>query len=529
MTRSTAARPDLLIGGDGKDFVNGGANSNETFAGEDDDFVIAGEGLDSVFGGGGNDWAEGGDGPDLLIGDSSNLFFLDDSQRPGHDVLVGQGGDDDYDMEGGDDVGIAGPGVKKMTRASGYDWEIGVYDPQPQDADLDLPIAPLDILQVGVRDRCQRSGSPLRWRPQRRTPWRRPDPRKPWAAAASLAVMSSSTSPAWTVSPGLRPARTILAHPRGGDHGQLSESKECPALNGPMVWGEGNILLGGGGNDVLEGRGGNDILDGDSFLNVRLSVRTDPNNPASEIGSATSMNAPYQRNSAGELVGNSLQQAVFTGAVDPGNVIIVREILTSAEGTDTAVFSDVESSYTITTTGGDGTMGSPGSVTTVLHNNGEDGTDTLHNIEHLIFGSGTNDGDDDGQAAEENAEDGQAGEDNKENREVITGASKSSPGMARSRWLPHPRRVARARGRAGTGTARTRGSPDPGPGGFAIRIVDPAGAQVGEIVNTELGGPRTVVRGFGQRDRLPRPSCTYHRRQRTFVFRLRRDRNPPLP
>ena len=44
-----------------------------------------------------------------MQGDSGNLFFLDDSQKPGSDILVGQGGDDDYDMEGGNDIGVAGP------------------------------------------------------------------------------------------------------------------------------------------------------------------------------------------------------------------------------------------------------------------------------------------------------------------------------------------------------------------------------------------------------------------------------------
>ena len=50
-------------------------------------------------------------------------------------------------------------------------------------------------------------------------------------------------------------------------------------LTGEFVWGEGNILLGGAGSDTLEGRGGDDIIDGDRFLNVRLSVRTDPADP----------------------------------------------------------------------------------------------------------------------------------------------------------------------------------------------------------------------------------------------------------
>ena len=41
----------------------------------------------------------------------------------------------------------------------------------------------------------------------------------------------------------------------------------------------GNIIIGGNGSDILEGRGGDDILDGDKWLNVRLSVRTDPADP----------------------------------------------------------------------------------------------------------------------------------------------------------------------------------------------------------------------------------------------------------
>ena len=61
---------------------------------------------------------------------------------------------------------------------------------------------------------------------------------------------------------------------------------KCP-LSGAF-WGAGNILLGGGGSDTLEGRGGDDIIDGDAYVSVRLSVRTDPDDPASEIGSAAS-------------------------------------------------------------------------------------------------------------------------------------------------------------------------------------------------------------------------------------------------
>ena len=53
--------------------------------------------------------------------------------------------------------------------------------------------------------------------------------------------------------------------------------------------GAGNILLGGGGSDRIEGRGADDIIDGDTYMNVRLSVRTDVNDPATEIGTTPSL------------------------------------------------------------------------------------------------------------------------------------------------------------------------------------------------------------------------------------------------
>lgn len=101
-------------------------------------------------------------------------------------------------------------------------------------------------------------------------------------------------------------------------------------LEGP-VWGEGNILLGGSGNDQLEGRGANDILDGDRYLSVRISVRAgiDANGNATgaEIGSTDLMEHAFQ-------VGNpmTLQQAVFARIVNPGQLVIVRELLNDAPG-----------------------------------------------------------------------------------------------------------------------------------------------------------------------------------------------------
>ncbi|GAA1270042.1 hypothetical protein GCM10009589_24700 [Arthrobacter pascens] len=367
---------DIIMAGDGKDFTNGGPNINETFSGEGDDFAIAGQGEDAVFGDGGNDWMEGGDEPDLLIGDSSNLFFLDDSQKPGHDVQAGQGGDDDYDMEGGDDIGLAGPGIEKVAGGSGYDWEIGVADPQPQDADLDLQILPLDILQTGVRDRYNEvealSGGPFDDK-------LRGDDVIP-ADVGGAGFIGCNVLDEHGVNRIAGLSDLIPAEARTtpiADVIAASASQDCPILDqseNATAWGEGNILLGGGGNDIIEGRGGNDIIDGDRYLNVRLSVKNDAGDV---IGSATGMTTQYLRNEAGALTGPTLQADVFAGKVDPGNIETVREILSVSGGTDKAVFSDIAANYTVTEENG---------VTTVTHNNaGPDGTDTLRNIETLIF------------------------------------------------------------------------------------------------------------------------------------------------
>jgi hypothetical protein len=169
------------------------------------------------------------------------------------------------------------------------------------------------------------------------------------------------------------------------------------------VWGAGDILLGGLGSDTITGRGADDIMDGDRSLQVRISVRTDPANPATQIGSADLMEHQYLRDAAGNLTGPTLQAAVFAGTVDPGNLVAVREIIAPAAGPgdcgatvpvncDTAEFSGPRASYTIavaasaapnTTNNRGGTLSS----VRVTDNRAvrPDGIDTLRNFEQLSF------------------------------------------------------------------------------------------------------------------------------------------------
>ncbi|MGJ0515397.1 MAG: choice-of-anchor D domain-containing protein [Methylomicrobium sp.] len=381
---------DIIIGGDGKDFINGGGNINETFAGPGDDFVIAGQGEDAVFGDGGNDWEEGGDMPDLLIGDSSTLFF-NDFNRPGHDILIGQGGDDDYDMEGGDDIGVAGPGVEKVAGAAGYDWEIGLGDPQPQNADLSLLIVNTPPLNE-TRDRYNEIEALSGWKFNDILRGDSVIPSQVGGGgfigcdALDAAGVARITNLNQLVTPAMRTVDAQAVIDR-------SVTNYCE-LTG-LVWGEGNILIGGEGSDQLEGRGGNDILDGDRYLNVRLSVLTQ----GIEIGSTDLMEnkaviGSFGPNTTPDM---TLQQAVFAGLVDPGNIVAVREILTPTVpapdcgaatplNCDTALFSKPQVNYSIT-------LNADGSVTVTDTNGGgggggvtaDDGTDILWNIEQISF------------------------------------------------------------------------------------------------------------------------------------------------
>jgi Ca2+-binding RTX toxin-like protein len=402
---------DIVMGGEGKDFTNGGANANETFGGEGDDFIMLGQSLDAAFGDSGDDYQEGGDQPDLMQGDSGNLFFLDDSQKPGHDILIGQGGDDDYDEEGGDDIGVAGPGVEKVASSSGFDWEIGQGDPQPQDADLALPLTPLDILQVGVRDKFNETEALSGWKLDDIL---RGDDIVPSAAGGGgfmgcNVLDQQGLDRIAGLDALVPPLNTSLASVIAA-----SASNDCPTLTGnpatTQVWGDGNVLLGGAGSDLIEGRGAADIIDGDRYLSVRLSVR---NGAGTEIGSASiegpgqsAMTSRYLHvggGPTGALIAGSptLMEDVFAGKVNPGNIVAVREVVTPSAGEttgniDTALFSDVRANYSCTV----GAVTSPcgtvstgnNTIMTVTHTaagggggGNDDGTDTLRNIEKLQF------------------------------------------------------------------------------------------------------------------------------------------------
>ena len=391
---------DILMGGDGNDFTNGGANSNEHFLGEGNDFAIGGQGLDVVFGDGGDDWIEGGDMPDLLIGDSSTLFF-DDHNLPGHDVTNGQGGDDDFDTEGGDDIMVAGPGVEKNAGAAGFDWSIGLNDPQPQIADLNLVILEEGQPVIEVRDRFNEVEALSGW--NLNDTLRGTDLAPAGVGGAGFIGCDALDQDGLDRISGLDP----LVPPLATDPAAIiAAATTSYCLLSGNVWGDGNILIGGAGSDLIEGRGADDIIDGDRYMNVRLSLRVGPNGSGAEIGSTDLMeHAALSGNFGAGTTGMTLQQAVFAGLVDPGNIVIVREILTptvpasdcaavAPVNCDTALFTGPRADYDITVVGdamivdharGAGAGGGGGGG----GGGGDNGTDTVRNVERFQFADQT--------------------------------------------------------------------------------------------------------------------------------------------
>ena len=167
------------------------------------------------------------------------------------------------------------------------------------------------------------------------------------------------------------------------------------------------------------------------------------------------MASRYLRDGAGALTGPTLQEAVFAGTVDPGNIVAVREILTGSGGSDRAVFTGPQADYTVTTTPAGATLGSAGSTTTVVDNVGADGTDTVRNIELLQFSD----------TVAPNA--------------PVIGTATAAAGQATVNWMAPT---------VGTASA------------FSVKVLDvttnPAGVQVGALRTAPAGATSLVVTGL---------------------------------
>jgi Ca2+-binding RTX toxin-like protein len=337
---------DLVIADEGNDFIVLGADLlDETFLGLGNDYVLGSKTTEQSMGGEGDDWIEIGAWTGA-IGDNFDDQFAADSVK-GHDVFRGDGGFDEFIGEGGDDIWIGTLGRGKFDGMSGFDW--ATYKDYQFGANADLTRQHFDALPL-------------------------PPPNSALDEYSFVEGVSGSAFNDQIFGDDGTAADVALRGFRGSvltaEGIALIAGLQDVVGAGVTSFDAGNILLGGAGSDEITGRGGNDIIDGDKWLNVRVGVFQNvgvDGGTGAEIDSANSLK---------ELV-----TEIFNGTYNPGQLRIVREIITETANSDidVAVFSDLRANYDITYNA-DGTV-------TVNHARGTaiEGVDTLRNMEQMRF------------------------------------------------------------------------------------------------------------------------------------------------
>ncbi|SFQ30815.1 peroxidase family protein, partial [Pseudomonas borbori] len=351
---------NLIIGGRGNDFIVTGEDISEVIAGEGDDFILGSRFNVQMAGNEGNDWIEIGS-QDGAPGDNFDPFGND--AIIGHDVFLGDSGFDEMIGEGGDDIMVGSGGPDKMKAMSGFDWatfkdsRYGVSADFFANAFNETPLSPsIAAITTKFAQVEGLSGSAF-------ADFLRGDHADAAEIANAGAYGSVLTNNHIDLISGLR---DFLGSAAAGPDGILGNADD--------QFGAGNIILGGDGSDLIEGRGGDDLIDGDIWLNVRISVRLNVNDAGSEIASYTSM--------------KQMIPLMLDGTYNPGQLVIVRELMEGNGGFDTAMFTGNIEDYIITRdTRGTADVSDDIFTVTDTFIDG-DGSDRLTNIERLQFNDG---------------------------------------------------------------------------------------------------------------------------------------------
>ena len=328
---------NLIIGGFGNDFIVTGEDASEAIGGQGNDFILGSKANEQDMGNEGDDWIEKGTS-DGAPGD--NFDPLGNDPIIGNDVFIGGNENDKFNGEGGDDIMVGSLGFgDRYIGGSGYDW--ATFKGLAQGVTADFSDRFFDVPPV------------------------------PGSGASALVrfdIMEGLSGSAH--GDFLRgDSETSATLPTNGANGSvltnisLINGLSSLLAAGATFYDGGNIILGGSGSDLIEGRGGDDILDGDKWLNVRISVRANSDGTGPEIASYDSM--------------EPMVPLMLNGTYNPGQLVIVREILNGTDSYDTAVFSGVATDYSVVVDGN--------SVIVTDLVDGRDGVDRLTGIERLQF------------------------------------------------------------------------------------------------------------------------------------------------
>jgi Ca2+-binding RTX toxin-like protein len=366
----TSARGlDLIFGEQGSDYIVLGQDASEAFGGTESDFILGGAGGDFLLGNEGDDWIEGGAGFDTLAGDNSELFF--NSPLIGHDVMFGHGDETDYDGESGDDIMGSGPSVFRYEGMFGFDWGIAKNDSGAVDFDLGIPFFSAEAADI-LRDRFDNVEAVSGWQYND-------------ILKGDNRGHVVDTSPAPLTFDPLNADSLFFEVGANGEvrmdnrltqdgvnriagfNSWFGNARQTIFGSNTADFRDGNILMGGDGNDLIQGRGGFDLIDGDAWLNVRIKIEVN-----GVIYSAESMNTDttiagayagkvFNTDANGDPIftspafgGRSLTSLMLDRTINPGQLSIVREIkydatnLTGAnQNIDTAVFQGAFAEYEI--------------------------------------------------------------------------------------------------------------------------------------------------------------------------------------
>ncbi|MCY7397713.1 MAG: hypothetical protein LH466_02590, partial [Sphingomonas bacterium] len=403
---SAARGFDILFGNEGSDAIFAGQDPTDVIAGSDNDFVLGGAGADNLNGNEGDDWIEGGNGLDTLSGDNSEIFF--NSLIIGNDVLFGQGDEANIDAESGDDIMGSGPSIFRYEGMYGFDYVIAKGDLTGVDFDMTLGVALLDPAAV-LRDRFDHVESISGYTFDDIL---KGDNRGHFVSGT---VATAPTADPFFVFDILKQSGIDLINGLntwfGGARQTLFGGPNPLVIGseGVTSYRDGNIILGGDGNDTLIGQGGYDLLDGDAYLNVRIginlggvfysaeSLTTDVTAAGQYAGKVYRMvgNNPLGEVdfSSAAFSGRSLNSLLLDRTINPGQMSIVREIkydATNVTGAlmniDTAVYHGALAEYDIEGR----VVNLNGIETSRAHDVDGDGFITIHDRDNGVTGATVN-------------------------------------------------------------------------------------------------------------------------------------------
>ncbi|PMV86516.1 MULTISPECIES: peroxidase family protein [unclassified Pseudomonas] len=328
---------NLIIGGFGNDFIVTGEDASEAIGGHGNDFILGSKANEQDMGNEGDDWIEKGTS-DGAPGD--NFDPLGNDPIIGHDVFIGASENDKFNGEGGDDIMVGSLGLgDRYIGGSGYDW--ATFKGLAQGVTIDFTDRFFDVPPVPGSG----ASALVRF-----------DIMEGLSGSSHGDYLRGDNEDATTL-PGAGATGSVLTNIN------LIDGLVDLLPAGATFFDGGNIILGGSGSDLIEGRGGDDIIDGDKWLNVRISVRENVDGTGEEIATFDSM--------------EPLVPFMLNGTYNPGQLVIVREILTGNDSYDTALFSGNLGEYGIEIDGD--TVIVTDSVA------GRDGVDRLTGIERLQF------------------------------------------------------------------------------------------------------------------------------------------------